>query len=156
MPSSALADRRPGLAAAAVAVLLSAGCTSFADTVTARGAEAPPAAAEPTEPAPEPGSCPGERAEPNPDRPQIDLEFSVADDPRTVTGTETVTFTPDRPTDELVFRLVPNAPDGGPDELTVDAVRGADVADGGYEAVEADEPGGLYVVSLSDERLKWV
>ena len=139
------------MAAAAVAVLLSAGCTSFADTVTAGGSEAPPVAAEPTEPAPEPGSCPGERAEPDPDRPQIDLVFSVADDLRSVTGTETVRFTPDRPTDELVFRLVPNAPDGGPDELTVDAVRGADVADGAYEAAEADEPGGLYVVSLSDE-----
>jgi hypothetical protein len=146
-----LADHRPRLAAAAATVLLSAGCTSFADTVPTGKSGAPPAAAEPTEPATEPDSCPTERAEPDPDRPRIDLEFSVADDLRSVTGTETVTFAPDRPTDELVFRLVPNAPDGGPDELTVDAVRGAEVADSAYEAAEADEPGGLYVVKLADE-----
>ena len=144
-----MADRR--LLALVAAALLLTGCTSFADTVAADREPEPTAAAEPTEPAVEPGTCPTERAEPDPDRPRIDLEFSVADDLRTVTGTETVTFTPDEPTDELVFRLVPNAPDGGPDELTVDAVRGADVADSGYEAAEADEPGGLYVVQLADE-----
>ena len=135
----------------AAAVLLSAGCTSFADTVADDGSGSTPPAAEPTEPAAEPGGCPGERAEPDPDRPQIELEFTLDDDMRTVTGTETVTFTPDLPTDELVFRLVPNAPDGGPDELTVDAVRGADVAESGYEDADADEPGGLYVVELAEQ-----
>lgn len=143
-----MADRRL-LALVAAAVLLT-GCTSFADTVAA-GREPGPTAAEPAAPPPDSGACPAERRGPDPDRPRIDLEFSVADDLRTVTGTETVTFTPDEPTDELVFRLVPNAPDGGPDELTVDAVRGADVADSGYEAAEADGPGGLYVVRLADE-----
>jgi hypothetical protein len=143
-----LADRRL-LTTAAVALLLP-GCTSFADTAASERAtptSAPPAA----QPPPDPGSCPAERAEPDRDRPVVDLQLILEDDLRTVTGTQTVTFTPDLPTDELVFRLVPNAPDGGPDELTVDAVRGADVADSGYEDAEADEPGGLYVVQLDEE-----
>ncbi len=143
-----MADRR--LPAGAALALLLSGCTSFADTVASEAA-APPAAPSAAEPTPEPGSCPAERAEPDPDRPVIDLELTLADDLRTVTGTQTVTFTPDLPTGELVFRLVPNTPDGGADELTVDAVRGADVADSGYEAAGADEPGGLYVVRLDGE-----
>jgi hypothetical protein len=140
-----LADRGLRLAAATAAVLLSVGCTSFADTVADRD---PSAEAGPSQPAPEPGACPAQRAEPDPDRPQVDLEFSLDDDLRTVTGTERVTFTPDLPTDELVFRLVPNGPGSGGNELAVDAVRGDDVADGGYESGEAEDPGGLYVVTL--------
>ena len=146
-----MADRR--LLAGAAATLLLAGCTSFADTVAGEPttpttpAASPPAA----EPSPEPGSCPTERAEPDPDRPVVDLELALDDDLRTVSGTHTVTFTPDLPTDELVFRLVPNAPDTGPDELTVDAVRGTDVAGSGSAEAEADEPGGLYVVRLDEE-----
>ena len=38
----------------------------------------------------------------------------LSDDLRTVTGTQTVAFTPDPATDELVFRLLPNAPDSAP------------------------------------------
>jgi aminopeptidase N len=143
-----LADRGIRLAAAAAAVLLSAGCTSFADTVARGDAPAP---AEPTHAGPEPGACPAQRAEPDPDRPTLDLEFSLDDDLRTVTGTERVTFTPDLPTDELVFRLVPNAPGSGVTELTVDDVGGDDVAGGDYESADAEEPGGLYVVQLDDE-----
>jgi aminopeptidase N len=142
-----LADRRLRLTAVVAAVLLSPGCASFADTVAGERA-APPGAAEPTEPTPEAGSCPTRRAEPDPDRPRIDLEFSLDDDLRTITGTETVTFTPDVPTDEMVFRLVPNGPTSGANELTVDAVRGEDVDDSGYEDAEGDDPGGLYVVGL--------
>jgi hypothetical protein len=81
----------------------------------------------------------------------VELELSLADDLSTVTGTQRVTFTPDLATDEVVFRLVPNAPDSGANELTVDDVRGDDVADSGYEDVDADDPGGLYVVRLADE-----
>jgi hypothetical protein len=146
-----LADRGLRLTAAAAAVLLSAGCTSFADTVDAgRDTGAPPSA---TSSPHDPGaaSCPAQRAEPDPDRPVIDVEFTLDDDLRTVTGTEKVTFTPDLATDELVFRLVPNAPDAGPDELTVDAVRGTTVATSGYEDADADAPGGLYVVHLRGE-----
>jgi hypothetical protein len=145
-----LADRRP--AAAAVLVLLLSGCASFADTVAAeRDTGPPPAATEPPEPAPEPGSCPAERAAPDPDRPRIDLDLTLADDLRTVTGTERVGFTPDLATDELVFRLVPNAPGSGANELTVDDVRGDDVADAAYQDAGAEDPGGLYVVQLTDE-----
>jgi hypothetical protein len=36
------------------------------------------------------------------------LHFTIAPDHRTVRGTETITFTPDRPVSELVFRLTAN------------------------------------------------
>ncbi|MCW2617671.1 MAG: putative alanine aminopeptidase [Modestobacter sp.] len=127
-------------------LLVTAGCGSSASPA----AEPSPAAA-PSSPA---GGCPGERAQPDPDRPVVALDFSLADDLRTVTGTETVVFTPDLPTDELVFRLVPNGP-GSADlgnQLTVDAVRGEAVGGGGgggYESAQAAAPGGLYVVPLA-------
>lgn len=143
---------RRALVAAAAALSL-AGCTSFADTVTA-----PPApggtAATPDDVLPEAAQeCPAERAEPDPDRPEIALDFRLEDDLRTVTGTQTVVFTPDLDTDELVFRLIPNAPAAaaGGNRLVVDRVRGDDVREGGYEAVGAGDPGGLYVVKLEDE-----
>ena len=95
----------------AAAVLLLPGCTSFADTVTAQ--DAVPS----QESQPEPvgaAACPAERAEPDPDRPVIALDYRLEDDRTTVTGTETVAFTPDLPVRELVFRLVPNGPDSAP------------------------------------------
>ena len=142
------AARRAGPAAAVL--LLLAGCTSFADSVTAQGpapASSRPPAAE------EEGGCPPERARPDPDRPVVDLDFRLEDDQATVTGTETVVFTPDRRVDELVFRLVPNGPDSAPagNRLVVDDVRGDDVADGRYEGAAAADPGGLLVVALEDE-----
>jgi len=111
---------------------------------------APSPASSAAPPSAAPGGCPAERAEPDPDRPVVDLEFSLDEDLRTVTGTETVVFTPDLPTGELVFRLVPNGPDATAvgNQLTVDAVRGADVVSGGYESAQAAAPGGLYVVTL--------
>lgn len=130
---------RRRLAPLALAVLLlGAGCTQG----TAPGS---PAAA------PSSGGCASGRALPDPDRPVVDLAFSLADDRRTVTGTETVVFTPDLPTAELVFRLVPNGLDTTTrgSRLTVDAVRGADVAGSGYEDAGAADPGGLYVVTLT-------
>ncbi|MFD2090156.1 M1 family aminopeptidase [Blastococcus deserti] len=135
--------------AAAAALLLLPGCTSFADTVPQRQASADSPAAE----APEDEGCPAERAEPDPDRPEVRLDFRLADDRRSVTGTETVVFTPDLDVRELVFRLVPNGPDSAPagNRLAVDGVRGHDVAGGGYETAGAADPGGLYVVDLRDE-----
>ena len=140
--------QRAGLAAAAA--LLLTGCTSFAAAVTT------PDAAPPTSTAGVPddaGACPAERARPDPDRPAVDLDFRLEDDRATVTGTETVVFTPDRTVDRLVFRLVPNGPDSAPNgnRLVVDDVRGDDVAEGGYEAAGAADPGGLYVVPLEEE-----
>ncbi|MEJ2888972.1 M1 family aminopeptidase [Actinomycetospora aeridis] len=45
-----------------------------------------------------------------PERPVVDLAFVVAPDLRSVTGTETVRFTPDLEVCELVFRAWPNTP----------------------------------------------
>jgi hypothetical protein len=138
---------------AAVGVLLLTGCTSFAETVAAErspaGSGGPGVAAET---APRPG-CPAERAEPDPDRPVVDLDFRLEDDLRTVTGRERVVFTPDRPVRELVFRLAPNAPESAAagNRLVVDDVRGRDVVSGDYESAGAVEPGGLYVVELDGE-----
>jgi len=128
-------------------VLLLPGCgTSFVDTLAA---ERSPTTAPPPQPD---GDC-ATRAEPDPDRPVVDLDLRLDDDRRTVTGTQSVVFTPDLPTDELVFRLVPNGP--GPaaagNRLVVDAVRGDDVVGSGYEDAGAEDPGGLFVVRLADE-----
>jgi aminopeptidase N len=119
------------------AVLLLAGCTSSAE-------DRPTAAAAP--------ACPAGRAAPAPNRPVVDLDFRLEDDLRTVTGQETVTFTPDQPIEEMWFRLIPNAPQSAPNRLSVDAVRGDDVTGGGYVAdgAAAGSPGGLYRVDLRD------
>ncbi|MGZ4538260.1 MAG: M1 family aminopeptidase [Blastococcus sp.] len=130
--------RRRAAVLAAVAVLSLTGCTSFAGSLSAQ-------------PRPAGGTvCPAARARPAADRPVVALDFRLADDGRTVTGTETVTFTPDLATAELVFRLVPNGSDSAPagTRLTVDAVRGFDVRAGRYVAAGAAAPGGLYVVAL--------
>jgi Peptidase family M1 domain len=142
--------RRTAVVVTATALLLT-GCTSFADTVAP---PAGPSASAPTgEPEVEEGGCPAERAEPDPDRPEIALDFTLADDRRSVTGTETVVFTPDLDVEELVFRLVPNGPDSAPagNRLVVDEVRGDDVVEGRYTGDGAADPGGLYVVELADE-----
>jgi hypothetical protein len=142
-------------AAVAVAVLLLPACTSFAETPST-GSTADDGTAAPTEVGPGPvgaAACPAERAEPDPDRPRISLDMRLEDDLVTVTGTETVVFTPDLDTDELVFRLVPNAPEAAAagNRLVVDEVTGDDVAGGGYEDAGAGNPGGLYVVDLDGE-----
>ncbi len=133
-------------AVALAGMLLLSGCTSFADTLAAE--DRPPAPVEAAGP-----SCPADRAEPDPDRPRVHLRFRLEDDLRTVTGTTTVTFTPDLPVDELVFRLVPNAPESAEsgNRLEVRGVRGDDVAGSRYEAAGAEAPGGLYVVELDGE-----
>ncbi|RBY97245.1 peptidase M1 [Blastococcus sp. TF02-8] len=139
--------RRSGCALAGL--LLLSGCTSFAEGDPERD-HAPPAASPTSS---DPAACPDGRAAPDPDRPEIAYDFRLADDLRTVTGSETVVFTPDLPTDELVFRLVPNAPESAPagNRLVVDRARGDDVRDGGYEEAGGAAPGGLYVVRLDDE-----
>jgi hypothetical protein len=145
---------RPFRAAVALAtVLLLPACTSFADTLAD-----PPTqeTVEPTDPGPGPvgaDACPDQRAEPDPDRPRITLDMRLEDDLRTVTGTQTVVFTADVATDELVFRLVPNAPDSAAagNRLEVDGATGDAVAGGGYEDAGGGDPGGLYVVELDGE-----
>jgi hypothetical protein len=139
--------RRPVLAALFV-VTLAAGCSASGSGHATPGPAATTGAA--TTATTDAGGCPSERAAPDPDRPVVDLAFSLAEDRRTVVGTETVHFTADLPTAELVFRLVPNGPDATAlgNQLTVTSVRGDDVAGSGYEAAGAAAPGGLYVVRL--------
>jgi hypothetical protein len=142
-------SRRLRTAVAAAALLALTGCTSFTNALGG-----PPPVATTTAPTPAQGAaCPAERAEPDPHRPVIGYEFRLADDRKSVTGTETVTFTPDRPTDRLVFRLVPNGPGSAEagNRLTVDDVHGDDVDRAGYVQAEAADPGGLYEVRLDDE-----
>ena len=124
-----------------LAALVLTGCSGGSD----RRADPAPTAA----PA-DPSGCPAGRAAPGPDRPRVDLRFSLSEDRRTVTGRETVDFTPDRPTRELVFRLLPNGPDSAAagNSMTVDAVSGPDVAGSGYESAGGASPGGLHVVRL--------
>ncbi len=145
---------------AAAALLLVTGCgTSFTETLAGESPSASPSGGgEATGNAPdgdagEGASCPAERAEPDPDRPVVDLDFRLSDDRRTVTGTETVVFTPDRATDEMVFRLVPNSPSATElgNRITVDDVRGDDVDRAAYEGAGTGEPGGLHVVRLERE-----
>jgi hypothetical protein len=133
---------------AAAGVLLLSGCTSFAETVTVQDAPPTASARQGGE-----GGCPAERAQPDPHRPAVTLDYRLEDDRVTVTGTETVVFTPDRRVQELVFRLVPNGPDSAPagNRLVVDDVRGDDVDKGRYEQAAAADPGGLYVVALEKD-----
>ncbi len=58
------------------------------------------------------GICPPvpERTAPRSDRPRYDLSVDVRPASNTVVGRVTVRFTPDVPTDRLVFRLWPNGP----------------------------------------------
>ncbi|HEU0132805.1 MAG TPA: M1 family aminopeptidase [Mycobacteriales bacterium] len=117
------------LAAAAVALALLAGCTprdraaapttspspSVATTTAAPSTTVPPSpsgspAVTASASAPAGAPCPAAYAAPDPARPVVDLTFVVADDKASVRGREKVTFTPDRPTDRLVFRLWANEP----------------------------------------------
>jgi Peptidase family M1 domain len=50
------------------------------------------------------------RAEPDPNRPRVQLRFTFSADLTHVHGTEHIVFTPDRPISELVFRLTANSP----------------------------------------------
>ncbi|GLZ48960.1 metallopeptidase [Actinomycetospora sp. NBRC 106375] len=65
-------------------------------------------------------------------RPVVDLSFDVAPDLRSATGQETVTFTPDLPVCELVFRTWPNMPNaadqGNALQVTAATVQGRPVA----------------------------
>jgi Peptidase family M1 domain len=101
-----------------VAAVLVAGCTSTRPG-QGHGARLPAAptsssAAPGTTPSssagPPPVVCPASYVAPRPERPEVALSFAVAPDLTTVQGTERVTFTPDRPITELVFRLTANTP----------------------------------------------
>ncbi len=84
-------------------------------------------------------SCRPDYAPPDPDRPQVQLAFTVGRDHRTVTGHERVVFRPDLPVTELVFRLWPNGRDhllGG----TLTVAKGS--IDGRAVRLQAESAGG--------------
>jgi hypothetical protein len=90
------------------------------------------------------------------DRPVVELRFDVAEDLRTVTGSERVRFTPDLPTCELVFRAWPNKPttSRAGNSLVVSEVRvggrTADVEDVPAGAPPGAPAGTLVEVPLTD------
>jgi hypothetical protein len=131
---------RTRLLAALVAALLTAGgCTdrntSGPGTPTSPlvSATAPPLAASPTASptgtstaAPQAtasASCPTTHSAPDPKRPVVNLHFRLGTG--RVDGAERIVFTPDRPVDELVFRLWPNSPQTAGDgaRMSVSSVR---------------------------------
>ncbi len=87
---------RAGRIGAAIAVaLLLASCT-----IQLAGRRRPNATLSP--------SCPASYAAPDPARPRVALTLAVSAGHTTVSGTEHITFTPDLPITELVFRLTAN------------------------------------------------
>jgi len=54
------------------------------------------------------GGCPASYAAPDPKRPKVALDFMFSADLSTVRGTEHISFTPDKPITELIFRLTAN------------------------------------------------
>jgi hypothetical protein len=144
---------RLAVAALPLALLVTvttAGCESASTPEATPTSELPSGPPPPATPS-GPGACPAERAAPDPDRPVVHLAFSLNADGRTVTGSERVVFTPELPTAELVFQLVPNGPDAAEagNRLTIDRVRGEDVTRGHYEPAAAAAPGGRYVLPLT-------
>ena len=105
---------------ATAALLLAVGCSS---TIAGQGsvrsdssapASSPPASSGPAGSGSTSASSPPSAATctsyaaPDPHRPRMALEFRVAPDLHTVDGTEQISFTPDLPITELVFRLTAN------------------------------------------------
>jgi hypothetical protein len=105
-------------ALAATALVAVAGCTSstHGHGPTARSSPPPstatssstPGAGSPPSSGGSGAACPASYIAPDPKRPAVRLQFTVANDLSTVQGTEHVEFTPDLPITELVFRLTAN------------------------------------------------
>jgi len=147
---------RPRRRAAGVlaTVALLAGCSSaagsFSDTRPRDGAAS-------SAPAPSTGgtaACPAAYVQPDPERPRITLTFDLADDMATVRGTEKVTFTPDLPVRELVFRLTPNtAPSVAEGSRVRVTAATADPSGGAFRTeragAAAGTQGGLLVLPLA-------
>jgi hypothetical protein len=98
-------------AAAAAAALLLAACTT---TTTGRpvdsvhpGRSSSTPRSQPASSAPPPNACTS-YASPDPNRPRMSLQFTIAADHSRVTGHEHLVFSPDLPISELVFRLTAN------------------------------------------------
>ena len=149
------ARRSRRLASLLVAAALAAGCSAGGGTfLDARGPAAP---SGPTPPAAGgTASCPARYAAPDPRRPRITLTFDLAEDLATVRGTERVTFTPDLPVRELVFRLTANTAPSVDEGNRIDITSAAATPAGGAFRVEpagaaTGTQGGLLVVPLGRE-----
>ena len=161
IPTATARPRR--LAALALAAVLAAGCSAGSGTfLDARGPAGPAGSATPSgspsspPPTGSTAACPASYAQPDPRRPRITLTFDLAEDLATVRGTEKVTFTPDLPVRELVFRLTantgPSVAAGNRIEITsatADPVGGAYRVEPGGAA--GSTQGGLLVVPLGRE-----
>ncbi len=105
------AGTRAFVAAVCAATLLS-GCTTATHgrgtAAVARRTSASSATTSSTAPSSSSTACPTTYAAPDPHRPVVALAFVVSNDLASVTGTEHISFTPDLPITELVFRLTAN------------------------------------------------
>src|SRR4051812_36243699 len=96
-----------------VAAVLVAGCSSSGShPATTSPTTLPPTTPALVTPNPTPtvAACPTSYQPPDPNRPVVRLAFTLASDRASITGTESVAFTPDRDVDDIVFRLWPNDP----------------------------------------------
>src|SRR4051794_28301038 len=112
-----------------VAALAVAACTRTAsgdaDVVASTTSTLPPvttttSTAPPTTTVPDGCPDPGPLAAPDPHRPVYSASATIDAASGTVDGTLSVHFTPDRPVDELVFRLWANAPNEAPAGAHID------------------------------------
>ncbi|MEP7021403.1 MAG: hypothetical protein ABI808_12170, partial [Pseudonocardiales bacterium] len=119
-------SRRRGSTAVALAagtatmMLLLASCTTITNgspravgntSGTAAAGRSPTNSAPQSQPSSAPGggqACPPSYVAPDPRRPRVALAFTFSPDLSTVRGTEHISFTPDKPITELVFRLTAN------------------------------------------------
>lgn len=139
------------------AAVLVAGCSSaggtFSDTRPRQpddGTSAAPAPPGGT------GACPTSYVQPDPARPRITLAFDLAEDMASVRGTEKVTFTPDLPVREVVFRLTPNTVPSVAAGTRIQVTSATADPSGGAFRVESagaagTTQGGLLVVPLGRE-----
>jgi hypothetical protein len=99
-----------GAAAVALALAACTSTTSGHGSIASTASSTSPTVQPPissTPPTSVPTDC-STYAAPDPNRPQMALQFTIAPDHRTVTGHEQITFRPDLPITQLVFRLTAN------------------------------------------------
>jgi hypothetical protein len=112
---------RRSLAAAAAGALLLGACSSVSNghgvapdspsrlpSATGAGPSSSAPTSAPSSSGSTPASCSTSYAAPDPKRPVVALKFVVSHDLASVTGTEHISFTPDKAITELVFRLTAN------------------------------------------------
>lgn len=129
----------PSTASSTTTTTTTAAPTTTTTTTTPPLAPAVPATA----------TCPPipQRVEPAEDRPSYELDLDVQLDQNAVVGREVVRFTPDLPTDRLVFRLWPN----GPRPSAAGARLDVDVVEVGGEPAAIERPDATtLVVPLAD------